>query len=56
MSKNFKTPSWSSPRTKGRGCLCPDDTYSRKCCNGNLEAQGIGSLTGQGEGTIVHLP
>jgi len=40
---NFKTPSYSSPRSKGRGCLCWDtNTYSKKCCDGSLRAQGIG--------------
>ena len=39
------TLSYSSPRTSSRGCLCPDGrTYSRKCCDGTLEAQGIGSI------------
>jgi len=41
------TLSYSSPRSSSRACLCPDGrTYSRKCCDGTLEAQGIGSLTG----------
>ena len=39
------TVSKSSPRTKSRGCLCPDGrTYSTKCCDGTLEAQGIGKV------------
>ena len=39
------TLSYSSPKTSSRGCLCPDGrTYSRKCCDGTLEAQGIGSI------------
>jgi len=30
-----------------RGCLCPDGrTYSIKCCDGSLHAQGIGDITG----------
>ena len=41
----FKTPSRTSPRNKYRGCLCPDGTYSRKCCDGSLQAQGVGSIT-----------
>ena len=47
MKKRNKkaTLSYSSPRTTSRGCLCPDGrTYSRKCCDGTLEAQGIGSI------------
>ena len=38
----------ASPRGGNRGCLCPDGTYSRKCCDGSLAAQGIGSLVQQG--------
>lgn len=39
------TLSYSSPRSSSRACLCPDGrTYSRKCCDGTLEAQGIGSI------------
>ena len=42
MSK-FKTPSKASPRAGSkRGCLCEDETYSTKCCDGSLQAQGIG--------------
>jgi hypothetical protein len=40
--KEFKTPSYTSPTGGKRGCLCPDNTYSRKCCDGSLQAQGIG--------------
>jgi hypothetical protein len=41
----FVTPSYSSPKSSGRGCLCKDEnTYSRKCCDGSLWAQGIGSI------------
>ena len=43
----FKTPSYSSPRLGSkRGCLCADGKYSKKCCDGSLEAQGIGAITG----------
>jgi hypothetical protein len=42
--KAFKTPSWSSPKGGSRGCLCPDGTYNRKCCDGSLQAQGIGRI------------
>lgn len=44
----FKTPSYSSPRNGRRACLCNDNTYSRKCCDGSLQAQGIGNITGDG--------
>ena len=27
-----------------RACLCKDGTYSRKCCDGGLWAQGIGNI------------
>jgi hypothetical protein len=42
----MKTPSKTSPKGGKRGCLCKDGTYSNKCCDGSLEAQGIGSITG----------
>jgi len=43
--KDFRTPSRTSPKNSRRGCLCKDNTYSRKCCDGSLLAQGIGSIT-----------
>ena len=27
-----------------RGCLCKDNKYSAKCCDGTLRAQGIGKI------------
>jgi hypothetical protein len=45
MSK-FKTPSYSSPKGGRRGCLCDNGKYSVKCCDGSLQAQGIGMTTG----------
>lgn len=43
----FKTPSKTSPKNKRRGCLCKDrDIYSPKCCDGSLQAQGVGSTNG----------
>ncbi len=47
----MKTKGKTSPKNSSRGCLCPDNTYSRDCCNGDLRAQGIGSL--QGQGTVI---
>jgi hypothetical protein len=44
MNRYFKTPSYSSPKNGKRGCLCEDNTYHRKCCDGSLMAQGIGSV------------
>lgn len=41
-----KTASLTSPQGGDRGCLCPDGTYSVNCCDGSLEAQGIGATTG----------
>tara|TARA_R110000764_G_scaffold126020_1_gene213585 strand:- start:6970 stop:7107 length:138 start_codon:yes stop_codon:yes gene_type:complete len=42
--KRNKTVSRTSPRSSRRGCLCKDNTYSRKCCDGSLQAQGIGKI------------
>lgn len=43
-NKQFKTPSYTSPKGGSRGCLCPDNRYSIKCCDGSLQAQGIGII------------
>lgn len=45
--RRFKTPSKTSPKGSRRGCLCEDNTYSTKCCDGSLRAQGIGSTSRQ---------
>ena len=45
--KRNKTASRTSPSSSRRACLCKDNTYSRKCCDGSLQAQGIGSLVGE---------
>jgi hypothetical protein len=45
--KDFRTPSRTSPKNSKRGCLCKDNTYSRKCCDGSLLAQGIGKTKGE---------
>lgn len=47
-NKNFKTPSLSSPKSSKRGCLCADNKYSVKCCDGSLQAQGIGDIYRKG--------
>ena len=39
----FKTLSKTSPNGGNRACLCEDGTYSKECCDGSLQAQGIGS-------------
>ena len=41
---HFKTPSRTSPKRTRRACLCSDNTYSTKCCDGSMEAQGIGRI------------
>lgn len=46
MNPTNATPSRSSPKGGKRGCLCADGrTYSVKCCDGTLQAQGIGSIS-----------
>ena len=37
-----RTVSKASPKGGRRGCLCEYNTYSKKCCDGTLHAQGIG--------------
>lgn len=40
------TYSRTSPKNDKRGCLCPDGkSYSTECCDGSLQAQGIGNVT-----------
>jgi hypothetical protein len=41
---NWKTPSRSSPKGGQRGCVCADNTYNKKCCDGSIIAQGIGRI------------
>jgi len=36
----------SSPKSKDKGCLCSDGTYSTECCDGEVASQGIGSVDG----------
>jgi hypothetical protein len=54
MKNIFKTPSKSSPRGGKRGCLCDDGKYSKECCNGDLQNQGVGSLVQQGYSTVTN--
>lgn len=43
-SKSF-IPSTASPTHGRKGCLCKNGrTYSRKCCDGSVVAQGIGKI------------
>ena len=47
LFKKLFTPSRTSPNGGRRGCLCRDrDAYSIECCNGDIIAQGIGSISG----------
>lgn len=39
-----ETKGKSSPKGGKRGCLCKDNTYSSKCCDGTLRGQGIGNI------------
>ena len=49
-----KTVSKTSPKGGKRGCLCDDGTYKAECCDGTLQAQGVGSLVSQGTSTVVN--
>ena len=42
-----------SPKGGKRGCLCKDGTYSSKCCDGELQSQGIGNITGTVTETVT---
>ncbi len=50
-NNTFKTPSRTSPKNGRRGCLCDNNTYSTKCCDGSLQAQGIGVIYRTGNNT-----
>ena len=40
--KETHIPSRTSPKSSRRGCLCKDGkSYSSKCCDGSVGAQGI---------------
>ena len=49
-----KTASKTSPKGGKRGCLCEDGTYKAECCDGTLQAQGVGATTNQGVSVIVN--
>ena len=42
-----------SPKGGKRGCLCADNTYSNKCCDGSLRAQGIGKTASVVDQTVT---
>lgn len=48
----MKTKSKTSPKGGKQGCLCDDETYSKECCNGDLQAQGIGSTVEQSNAVV----
>ena len=54
-NKTNKTKSRTSPKGGNRGCLCDDGTYSKKCCNGDLQNQGIGSPIQGGESNVTNV-
>ncbi len=56
MAKKTKTASKTSPKTKREGCLCPDGSYNKECCDQSLEAQGIGKLEDQSVETSKQAP
>lgn len=54
MAKKQKTLSKTSPKGGRRGCLCEDGTYKAECCDGTLQAQGVGSTVLQGTSSITN--
>lgn len=53
MENKTKT---TSPKGGKRGCLCKDkETYSKECCNGELQEQGIGNTKNQSTSTITRI-
>ena len=49
-----KSVSKTSPKGGKRGCICEDGTYKAECCDGTLQAQGVGSLVSQNTSTVVN--
>lgn len=49
-----KTVSKTSPKGGKRGCLCDDGTYNSKCCTGELQNQGVGSMVNQVVSNVVN--
>ena len=54
MAKKQKTLSNTSPKGGRRGCLCEDGTYKAECCDGTLQAQGVGSTVSQSTSSITN--
>jgi hypothetical protein len=51
----MKTKSKTSPKNGNRGCLCSDNKYRKECCNGDLQAQGVGATTNQTTSNITNV-
>jgi hypothetical protein len=51
MSK--QTKSRTSPKGGNRACLCADSTYKKECCNGDLQAQGVGATISQNAQPLI---
>jgi hypothetical protein len=51
----MKTKSKTSPKNGNRGCLCADNTYKKECCNGDLQAQGVGATLSQGGESLITI-
>jgi hypothetical protein len=51
----MKTKSKTSPKGGKRGCLCDNGTYSKECCNGDLQNQGVGVTSGVDSVTITEV-
>ena len=45
----------TSPKGGNRGCLCKDGSYSSKCCDEQLQSQGVGSLVEQGSSSVNNI-
>jgi hypothetical protein len=46
----------SSPKGGKKACLCDDGkTYSKECCEGKLQNQGIGTLQNQSENNVNNI-
>jgi hypothetical protein len=43
------------PHNSRRACLCRDGSYSKKCCGGDYYNQGIGNITGDGNGESGYI-
>ena len=51
----MKTKSKTSPKGGKRGCLCDNGTYSKECCNGDLQNQGIGTTQSQSSSVVENI-